>query len=202
MGKTIERYAYRADLEETLPSYLKSDIAQLERIKSKDGLMGDAISQMEGCVDRCEFHKYISADQAFYIRLRYLGYRMDAAKAMRRFQYDRDRGKVEIWCAEDQICEIPSGYKVSPINSTYIFYAVTPPWFERFQPMNEEDSRKGCVWVPLKYFAKLPQDWRIWKSGNKSWKCIYFDVSGKGKLTSRYLMVKVRNPTPEDRYLL
>lgn len=196
MDNNGERYAYQGDLEESLPSYLKSDIAELAKMKSNDTLIVDFISQIECCVDRCEFHRYISADQAFYIRLRYLGYKMDAAKAMRKFQYDRVRGKIEIWCAEDQICEIPSIYKVSPINSAYTFYTVTPPWFERVRL-----RKKGEMLGLLKSVARLPQDWRIWKSGKKAWKCIYFDVSGNGKLTSRYLMVKVRKSKPEDQYL-
>lgn len=198
MMEELRRAPLQPEMEKDLPKRLERELKEFKNRQNMDfpeELEADAHS-LDQMILEYEYHGKISCDQAYYLRLRYLGYKRQAAEIVKRQQQRRDEGIVEIWAGENQIAMIPSTYRVEPRDSTYTFYVITPPWYHKSRSMDSQSLTDRLAQI-----ASLPQDWRVWKCGKKEFLCIRFNRPKEKRIKTRYLPVTTRPALPEDRYL-
>lgn len=191
-------YPYHPELEQHLPKDLQIDLAAFKEALQHDEManLGEERFSLERSIFFHEYRRHISAEQAYYLRLRYVGYQEDEAKVIKEQQLRRDKGIVEIWAGTGRIAVIPSRYKVSPVSSTYTNYTVTPPWMIRHPAQAIVSTIQS-----LSQIASLPRDWRLWTCKGRQFLCIRFGTLRKSPLHNRYVPVKTRPSTPEDQFL-
>lgn len=176
------------EMENSLPIHIRVELDDLKKAckKSPNGWDGFYASIVNTSVDWADKDGSITPEQAYYVRTRYLRCKEEVAAIMRQIRIDWDNGLREVWMGD--IAKIPPRYKVHRVSSTWIWYSITPPWYDKTKPN------------AFLQISNIPGDVYVWKSGEREIPCIRFHLAGEGKIKHRFLAPEMRKPEEKDKW--